>query len=170
MRATTLALLLPAAVAGCERVTETPASPSGEDVIAAFASAYAASDYSRTDEPLPVSVSGGWDGIANPAVAAAVGKYVKEARIAVDCWATAETGTVCPGSNPWVFRFASGSTNPYGKTYADMIEVEISRRDWLHGATIWCAEVTTTGNGGWKIGEPERCGFGSYAAPGDPHP
>lgn len=147
-----------AAAVGCEGVTETPAHPSGEDVIAAFAAAFA-EEMKINGEPLPASIEDrSWHNIGSPIIGAAIEKYVKESRTGVTCRPPGQDFACPDGTKPLVLSFIRSSD--------DKIQVEASYRDELHYGVLFEAKVTAPGTGKWTIGQPEYTGTTDYFWPG----
>ncbi len=160
-----LPLLLLVAVAGWSMVPPAPGdqeSVIGEEIIATIAAAL--------DSPAPALstigiVDGTWDRIADPGIAAAIGKYAAESGTAVECSWDGDAGRHACSGNPSLFLVFE----PYeGDASPGEIRFMVSKLDFGTAFRL-TAKVTPTETGGSKIGPPRFTGFlhFAYGPPGD---
>jgi len=160
-----LTLLPLVAVAGWIMVPPAPGGQEGvigEEIIADIAAAL--------DSPAPALstigiVDGTWDRIADPGIAAAIGKYAAESGTAVECSWNADAGRHdCSGNPSLVLVF-----EPYeGDASPDEINFMVSMLDFGTAFRL-TARVTPSETGGSKVGPPRFTGFlhFAYESPGD---
>lgn len=162
---TKLTLLLLVAVAGWSMIPPAPAglqSALGEEIIAGIAAAL--------DSPAPALstigiLDGTWERIAEPGVAAAVGRYAEESGTAVKCSWDGDGGRHDCSGNPALFLVFE----PYEEDASPgELRFLVSTLDFGTAFRL-SATVTPGETDGAKIGPPRFTGFlhFAYERPGD---
>ena len=162
---TTLAFMLIVAVTGWSMVPPAPGNQDnadGEEIIAVIAAALGS--------PAPALstigiIDGTWDRIADPGIAAGIGKYAEESGTAVDCSWDSDAGRHACSGNPSLFLVFE----PYKEdASSDEIRFMVSTLDFGTGFRL-SARVVPIETGGSTIGPPRFTGFlhFAYEPPGD---